>query len=175
MSKRISEYAPHYWAGFFDVIAWLSISNHACDCSQGTYWVFPTGFNLHLQVIWVSMTCSVTSVYTSGNKSSDHKVDAPSRIWCDVCVDNYIYSLWFKMIDCGTCISFLFSHRRFTGDIAEKAHHVTAVDFMQSFIDKNRKNNGAKFDNVDFVCADVTKLDLPKDRYVNVFTAIYNC
>ena len=63
--------------------------------------------------------------------------------------------------------SFLFSHRRFTGDIAEEAHHVTAVDFMQSFIDKNRKNNGAKFDNIDFVCADVTKLDLPKDRYMN--------
>lgn len=38
---------------------------------------------------------------------------------------------------------------------------------MQSFIDKNRKNNGTKFDNIDFVCADVTKLDLPKDRYVN--------
>ena len=65
------------------------------------------------------------------------------------------------------CISFLFSHRRFTGDIAEEARHVTAVDFMQSFIDKNRKNNGPKFDNIDFVCADVTKLDLPEDRYVN--------
>ena len=48
---------------------------------------------------------------------------------------------------------------------------------MQSFIDKNRKNNGAKFDNIDFVCADVTKLDLPEDRYVNDddCNKLYNC
>lgn len=37
-------------------------------------------------------------------------------------------------------------------------------DFMQSFIDKNKENNGAKFNNIDFVCADVTKLELPKGR-----------
>jgi len=61
-------------------------------------------------------------------------------------------------------LALVFSNRRFTGDIAGEAHHVTAVDFMQSFTDKNKEINGAKFDNIDFVCADVTKLDLPKGR-----------
>ena len=55
-------------------------------------------------------------------------------------------------------------NRRFTGDIAQEARHVTAVDFMQSFTDKNKEVNGAKFNNIDFVCADVTKLELPKGR-----------
>lgn len=59
---------------------------------------------------------------------------------------------------------FSFLNRRFTGDIAQEARHVTAVDFMQSFTDKNKEVNGAKFNNIDFVCADVTKLELPKGR-----------
>lgn len=58
----------------------------------------------------------------------------------------------------------LFFNRRFTGDIAKDAHHVTAVDFMQSFTDKNKEVNGAKFNNIDFVCADVTKLEQPHGR-----------
>lgn len=59
---------------------------------------------------------------------------------------------------------------RFTGDVAKEAHHVTAVDFMQSFTDKNREINGPKFANIDFVCADVTKLDLPKGSYDVIFS-----
>ncbi|KAL9974416.1 hypothetical protein ACROYT_G011443 [Oculina patagonica] len=61
---------------------------------------------------------------------------------------------------------------RFTGDIAKEAHHVTAVDFMQSFTDKNKEVNGAKFNNIDFVCTDVTKLNLPQERknYDVIFT-----
>ena len=61
-------------------------------------------------------------------------------------------------------LAFVILNRRFTGDIAKEANHVTAVDFMQSFTDKNREINGAKFDNIDFQCADVTKLDLPTGR-----------
>ncbi|KAJ7376646.1 hypothetical protein OS493_033528 [Desmophyllum pertusum] len=59
---------------------------------------------------------------------------------------------------------------RFTGDIAKDAHHVTAVDFMQSFTDKNEEVNGAKFNNIDFVCADVTKLDRPQGSYDVIFS-----
>ncbi|CAH3041219.1 unnamed protein product [Pocillopora meandrina] len=59
---------------------------------------------------------------------------------------------------------------RFTGDIAQEARHVTAVDFMQSFTDKNKEVNGAKFNNIDFVCADVTKLELPKGSYDVIFS-----
>lgn len=65
---------------------------------------------------------------------------------------------------CSKWACFTFPNRRFTGDIAKEAHHVTAVDFMQSFTDKNREINGPKFANIDFMCADVTKLDLPKGR-----------
>ena len=61
-------------------------------------------------------------------------------------------------------LSLIFFNSRFTGDIAKEAHHVTAVDFMQSFSDKNKEINGAKFNNIDFVCADVTKLERSKGR-----------
>ena len=38
---------------------------------------------------------------------------------------------------------------------------------MQSFTDKNKETNGAKFSNIDFLCADVTKLELSEGRYIN--------
>lgn len=59
---------------------------------------------------------------------------------------------------------------RFTGDIAKDAHRVTAVDFMQSFTDKNKEVNGAKFNNIEFVCADVTKLEQPHGSYDVIFS-----
>ncbi|CAN1266841.1 Phosphoethanolamine N-methyltransferase [Linum perenne] len=48
---------------------------------------------------------------------------------------------------------------RFTGEIAKKAGQVIALDFIESVIKKNEKING-HFDNVKFMCADVTSQDL---------------
>lgn len=45
------------------------------------------------------------------------------------------------------------------------AEHVTAVDFMESFVEKNRQLNGHR-SNAAFIQADVTKLDLPQNRCV---------
>lgn len=59
---------------------------------------------------------------------------------------------------------------RYTADLASCAGHVTAVDFMQKFIDKNKEVNGSKYRNIEFVCADVTKLDLPSKRYDIIFS-----
>ncbi|XP_070565551.1 uncharacterized protein [Ptychodera flava] len=52
---------------------------------------------------------------------------------------------------------------------AEKASHVTAVDFIETFVEKNRQSNG-HLENVDFIQADVTKLDLPEQSYDIVFS-----
>ena len=49
---------------------------------------------------------------------------------------------------------------RFTGEIAEQATSVIAVDFMQSNCDLNEATNCAK-PNVDVRCLDVTKMNLP--------------
>lgn len=54
---------------------------------------------------------------------------------------------------------------RYTSHLLTKAKHVTAVDFMESFVKKNRENNG-HHSNVTFVQADVTKLEIPKNRWV---------
>lgn len=54
---------------------------------------------------------------------------------------------------------------RYTCHLLTKAKHVTAVDFMENFVEKNRKNNG-HHSNASFIQADVTKLDLPKNRCV---------
>ncbi len=52
---------------------------------------------------------------------------------------------------------------RFTRHLIGKARHVTAVDFMEKFVENNRKDN-SHLGNAEFIQADVTKLDLPKHR-----------
>lgn len=58
---------------------------------------------------------------------------------------------------------------RYTSHLLTKAAHVTAVDFMQSFVEKNRENNG-HHSNVNFIQADVTKLDIPQHSVDFIFS-----
>jgi len=58
---------------------------------------------------------------------------------------------------------------RFTAEIAPKAKSVACVDFMEDFIDKNRKANH-HFGNCEFVVADVTKLERPKESADLIFS-----
>lgn len=55
--------------------------------------------------------------------------------------------------------------RRYTSHLIGKARHVTAVDFMEKFVAKNKENN-SHLGNADFIHADVTKLDFPEKRWV---------
>ncbi|KAK8569429.1 hypothetical protein V6N13_046484 [Hibiscus sabdariffa] len=48
---------------------------------------------------------------------------------------------------------------RFTGDLAQKADWVIAVDFVEDFINKNESING-HYKNIKFLCADATSPDL---------------
>ncbi|PIK59019.1 hypothetical protein BSL78_04046 [Apostichopus japonicus] len=52
---------------------------------------------------------------------------------------------------------------RFTSQIATQSSHVTTVDFMESFIQKNRDLN-KDHNNIEFITADVTKLEMEKGR-----------
>ncbi|XP_033625910.1 phosphoethanolamine N-methyltransferase-like isoform X2 [Asterias rubens] len=58
---------------------------------------------------------------------------------------------------------------RFTGVLAEEADYVTAVDFMEKFIDKNKETHGNK-NNVEFIHADVTALDFPPESFDVIFS-----
>nr|XP_027208522.1 phosphoethanolamine N-methyltransferase 1-like [Penaeus vannamei] len=58
---------------------------------------------------------------------------------------------------------------RFTARLATVAGHVTAVDFMQEYIDKNEHEN-KHMGNISFMCADVTKLDFPAGSFDLVFS-----
>lgn len=58
---------------------------------------------------------------------------------------------------------------RFTSKLATVAGHVTAVDFMEQYIEKNREDN-EHFGNVDFKCADATKLEFPAGSFDMVFS-----
>ncbi|XP_063613827.1 uncharacterized protein LOC134787065 [Penaeus indicus] len=58
---------------------------------------------------------------------------------------------------------------RFTARLATVAGHVTAVDFMQEYIDKNEHDN-KHMGNINFMCADVTKLDFPAGSFDLVFS-----
>lgn len=58
---------------------------------------------------------------------------------------------------------------RYTGEIAQKASNVTTVDFMEKFVEKNREVNG-KYPNVEFICADVTKLERTTGSYDVIFS-----
>ncbi|XP_056898948.1 uncharacterized protein LOC130531151 isoform X2 [Takifugu flavidus] len=58
---------------------------------------------------------------------------------------------------------------RYTSHLLTKAKHVTAVDFMESFVEKNRRNNG-HHSNVTFIQSDVTKLEIPKNSIDLIFS-----
>ncbi|XP_034954128.2 ras and Rab interactor 1 isoform X2 [Zootoca vivipara] len=58
---------------------------------------------------------------------------------------------------------------RFTAALAKQAHHVTAVDFMESFLAHNRQENGHQ-PNVAFLQADVTSLQLPSQSFDLIFS-----
>ncbi|XVF53789.1 hypothetical protein PTKIN_Ptkin05aG0127100 [Pterospermum kingtungense] len=60
---------------------------------------------------------------------------------------------------------------RFTGEFAQKAGHVIALDFIESIIKKNEEING-HYKNVKFLCADVTspKLIIPEGSLDLVFS-----
>lgn len=60
---------------------------------------------------------------------------------------------------------------RFTGELAKKAGHVTALDFIDSVIKKNEILNG-HHQNVKFMCADVTspKLNFPEGSLDVIFS-----
>ncbi|XP_078163961.1 phosphoethanolamine N-methyltransferase-like [Carex rostrata] len=51
---------------------------------------------------------------------------------------------------------------RFTGELAQEAGHVLALDFIESVIKKNESING-HYKNASFMCADVTSPDLAID------------
>ncbi|KAM6435061.1 uncharacterized protein PHA67_000688 isoform 3-T3 [Liasis olivaceus] len=58
---------------------------------------------------------------------------------------------------------------RFTGSLAEVAHHVTAVDFMSSFLNRNQQENINR-SNITFLQADVTNLKLPSQSFDLIFS-----
>ncbi|KAK8759192.1 hypothetical protein V5799_003178 [Amblyomma americanum] len=58
---------------------------------------------------------------------------------------------------------------RFTGKLASKARHVTAVDFIPAYVESNRRRNG-HLNNVTFLQTDVMKLDQPEQSYDVVFS-----
>ena len=96
--------------------------------------------------------------------TDDVKIAYLPNGWCGIAEQMHCIREAICQFDNHSLSLLYFFYRRFTGDIARDAHHVTAVDFMQSFTDKNKEVNGAKFNNIDFVCADVTKLEQPHGR-----------
>ncbi|KAF0311147.1 Phosphoethanolamine N-methyltransferase [Amphibalanus amphitrite] len=58
---------------------------------------------------------------------------------------------------------------RFTRKLAERAKHVTAVDFLETYIEKNRQSN-EHLGNVEFVCMDVTQLKQDNGQYDMIFS-----
>uniref|UniRef100_A0A8C7TCC4 phosphoethanolamine N-methyltransferase n=1 Tax=Oncorhynchus mykiss TaxID=8022 RepID=A0A8C7TCC4_ONCMY len=58
---------------------------------------------------------------------------------------------------------------RYTSHLLTQASHVTAVDFMESFVEKNRQDN-SHHGNASFLQADVTKLDFPKNSFDIIFS-----
>uniref|UniRef100_A0A665XEH2 phosphoethanolamine N-methyltransferase n=1 Tax=Echeneis naucrates TaxID=173247 RepID=A0A665XEH2_ECHNA len=58
---------------------------------------------------------------------------------------------------------------RYTSHLVNMAAHVTAVDFMKRFVERNRQANG-HHSNVTFIQADVTKLDFPQNSIDFIFS-----
>eukprot|EP00118_Oscarella_pearsei_P012632 m.94560 g.94560 ORF g.94560 m.94560 type:complete len:496 (+) comp36822_c0_seq8:519-2006(+) len=58
---------------------------------------------------------------------------------------------------------------RYTTAFASEASHVTAVEFMEKFVEKNKEVN-SRFENAEFLCCDVTKLEREENNYDFVFS-----
>ncbi|XP_041930038.1 phosphoethanolamine methyltransferase isoform X1 [Alosa sapidissima] len=58
---------------------------------------------------------------------------------------------------------------RYTCHLIGKAHHVTAVDFMEKFVEKNREDN-SHLGNADFLQDDVTQLNFPQNSFDLIFS-----
>jgi len=54
--------------------------------------------------------------------------------------------------------------RRFTTELAKIAKSVTAVDFIEAYVEENRIANG-HLPHVKFLTADVTELEIAPKRY----------
>ncbi|XP_069036450.1 phosphoethanolamine methyltransferase isoform X2 [Lepisosteus oculatus] len=58
---------------------------------------------------------------------------------------------------------------RYTAHLVKKVRHVTTVDFMQKFVDRNRQENGHQ-GNADFIQSDVTQLRFPDNSFDLIFS-----
>ncbi|KAJ8352447.1 hypothetical protein SKAU_G00239230 [Synaphobranchus kaupii] len=58
---------------------------------------------------------------------------------------------------------------RYTHHFAQYADHVTAVDFMEKFVEKNKQDNG-HHSNVNFIQSDVTQLNFSKNSFGLIFS-----
>lgn len=56
-------------------------------------------------------------------------------------------------------------YRRFTGELAKRARHVTATDLIQDFVEENRKTNGSVYSNTTFRTLDAAILDYPSNSF----------
>ena len=57
---------------------------------------------------------------------------------------------------------------RYTSYFAHVASHVTAVDFVEKFLDQNRKAT-AQFNNISYYCADVMDLEFEPESFDFIF------
>ena len=64
-------------------------------------------------------------------------------------------------------------NRRFTASLAQKARSVVAMDFIDSFVEKNWEAN-RHLGNIRFIQADVTQFNQPDDRYGRIVQDLYN-
>uniref|UniRef100_A0A3B3ZUF5 phosphoethanolamine N-methyltransferase n=1 Tax=Periophthalmus magnuspinnatus TaxID=409849 RepID=A0A3B3ZUF5_9GOBI len=58
---------------------------------------------------------------------------------------------------------------RYTRHLLTRAKHVTAVDFMDNFVERNKQENG-HHSNGTFLQADVTKLEMPQNSIDFIFS-----
>jgi phosphoethanolamine N-methyltransferase len=59
---------------------------------------------------------------------------------------------------------------RFTAYLAQKCSYLLAVDFVERFILENKQQNSASYPHIDFLCKDVTKLNLDPRSFEFVFS-----
>ena len=59
---------------------------------------------------------------------------------------------------------------RYTSEFAKRAQQVTAVDLKQEDLTKNQTRN-QHYKNIDYLCADITTLDMSTQRYHLIFSS----
>ncbi|KAF2369030.1 S-adenosyl-L-methionine-dependent methyltransferase [Trinorchestia longiramus] len=150
-----------YWQVGAGIGRWVLVLAGGC-------WYWQVGAGIGRWVLVLAGGCWYWQIYAPSVESMMLSHDAPHlAVEEQEEIMNYVPSATYKgkkVLELGAGIG------RYTTLLLENGvKEITAVDFMEVYVEENRKQNG-HFSGANFLCADVTTLQFPQESFDMVFS-----